>query len=136
GEVTVWIIITVTGDIAWGGNWFFLVNDHPFAVSPEKIPELTEYAWAIREGLDRAGIRGEHDGIIDHIELFAEDDRADSRSFVLCPGKAWDRSPCGTGTSAKLACLAEDGKLKSGESWRQASIIGSEFTAHFVPHGD
>ena len=91
---------TVTGDIAWGGNWFFLVNDHPFAVSPEKIPELTEYAWAIREGLDRAGIRGEHDGIIDHIEL------------------------------------AEDGKLKSGESWRQASIIGSEFTAHFVPHGD
>lgn len=127
---------TVTGDIAWGGNWFFLVNDHPFAVSPEKIPELTEYAWAIREGLDRAGIRGEHDGIIDHIELFAEDDRADSRSFVLCPGKAWDRSPCGTGTSAKLACLAEDGKLKSGESWRQASIIGSEFTAHFVPHGD
>jgi hypothetical protein len=78
---------TVTGDIAWGGNWFFLVNDHPFAVIPDQIPQLTEYAWAIREGLERAGIRGEHDGIIDHIELFAEDNRADSRSFVLCPGK-------------------------------------------------
>lgn len=127
---------TVTGDIAWGGNWFFLVNDHPFAVTPDKIPQLTEYAWAIREGLERADIRGEHDGIIDHIELFAEDDRADSRSFVLCPGKAWDRSPCGTGTSAKLACLAEDGKLRPGETWRQASIIGSEFTAHFVQHGN
>lgn len=126
---------TVTGDIAWGGNWFFLVNDHPFAVIPDQIPQLTEYAWAIREGLERAGIRGEHDGIIGHIELFAEDDRANSRSFVLCPGKAWDRSPCGTGTSAKLACLAGDGKLRPGESWRQASIIGSEFTAHFVPHG-
>ena len=126
---------TVTGDIAWGGNWFFLVNDHPFAVTPDKIPQLTEYAWAIREGLERAGIRGENDGIIDHIELFVDDDRADSRSFVLCPGKAWDRSPCGTGTSAKLACLAEDGKLRPGETWRQASIIGSEFTAHFVPQG-
>ncbi|MEL4867468.1 4-hydroxyproline epimerase [Pantoea agglomerans] len=126
---------TVTGDIAWGGNWFFLVNDHPFAVTPDKIPQLTEYAWAIREGLERAGIRVEHDGIIDHIELFADDDHADSRSFVLCPGKAWDRSPCGTGTSAKLACLAEDGKLRPGETWRQASIIGSEFTAHFVPQG-
>lgn len=126
---------TVTGDIAWGGNWFFLVNDHPFAVKPDKIPQLTEYAWAIREGLERAGIRGEDDGIIDHIELFADDDHADSRSFVLCPGKAWDRSPCGTGTSAKLACLAEDGKLRPGETWRQASIIGSEFTAHFVPQG-
>ncbi|MGE6295578.1 4-hydroxyproline epimerase [Aeromonas media] len=126
---------TVTGDIAWGGNWFFLVNDHPFAVIPDKIPQLTEYAWAIREGLERAGIRGEYDGIIDHIELFSDDDCADSRSFVLCPGKAWDRSPCGTGTSAKLACLAEDGKLRPGENWRQASIIGSEFTAHFVPQG-
>ena len=127
---------TVTGDIAWGGNWFFLVNDHPFTITPDQIAELTDYAWAIREGLERAGIRGEHGGIIDHIELFAEDDHADSRSFVLCPGKAWDRSPCGTGTSAKLACLAEDGKLKPGETWRQASIIDSEFTAHFVPQGD
>lgn len=126
---------TVTGDIAWGGNWFFLVNDHPFDITPEQIPALTDFAWAIREGLEAAGIRGENDGVIDHIELFASDDRADSRSFVLCPGKAWDRSPCGTGTSAKLACLADDGKLNPGEIWRQASIIGSQFTASFIRKG-
>lgn len=126
----------VTGDIAWGGNWFFLVNDHPFALTPAQIPALTDYAWAIREGLEAAGIRGEHGGIIDHIELFADDDSADSRSFVLCPGKAWDRSPCGTGTSAKLACLAGDDKLQPGEIWRQASIIGSQFTASYARDGE
>ncbi|NDO81195.1 hydroxyproline-2-epimerase [Citrobacter sp. NCU1] len=125
----------VSGDIAWGGNWFFLVNDHPFDITPAQIPALTDYAWAIREGLDAAGICGENGGVIDHIELFASDDRADSRSFVLCPGKAWDRSPCGTGTSAKLACLADDGKLQPGEIWRQASIIGSQFTAHYARAG-
>lgn len=126
----------VTGDIAWGGNWFFLVNDHPFAILPDEIPQLTDFAWAIRQGLEAAGIGGENNGVIDHIELFAPDARADSRSFVLCPGKAWDRSPCGTGTSAKLACLAADGKLQPGEFWRQASIIGSQFTASFRHEGD
>ncbi|ROR94305.1 4-hydroxyproline epimerase [Raoultella terrigena] len=123
---------TVTGDIAWGGNWFFLINDHPFSIEPAQIPQLTEYAWAVREGLAAAGIRGDNGGEIDHVELFADDESADSRSFVLCPGKAWDRSPCGTGTSAKLACLAEDGKLRPGEIWQQASIIGSRFTASYA----
>ncbi|HAT1618057.1 TPA: 4-hydroxyproline epimerase [Raoultella ornithinolytica] len=123
---------TVTGDIAWGGNWFFLINDHPFTLEPAQIPQLTEYAWAVRAGLEAAGIRGDDGGEIDHIELFADAADADSRSFVLCPGKAWDRSPCGTGTSAKLACLAEDGKLQPGELWRQASIIGSQFTASYT----
>lgn len=123
---------TVTGDIAWGGNWFFLINDHPFSIEPAQIPQLTEYAWAVREGLAAAGIRGDNGGEIDHVELFADDETADSRSFVLCPGKAWDRSPCGTGTSAKLACMAEDGKLRPGEIWQQASIIGSRFTASYA----
>lgn len=123
---------TVTGDVAWGGNWFFLINDHPFSIEPAQIPQLTEYAWAVREGLAAAGIRGDNGGEIDHVELFADDETADSRSFVLCPGKAWDRSPCGTGTSAKLACLAEDGKLRPGEIWQQASIIGSRFTASYA----
>ncbi|MCI1035005.1 4-hydroxyproline epimerase [Raoultella terrigena] len=123
---------TVTGDIAWGGNWFFLISDHPFSIEPAQIPQLTEYAWAVREGLAAAGIRGDNGGEIDHVELFADDETADSRSFVLCPGKAWDRSPCGTGTSAKLACLAEDGKLRPGEIWQQASIIGSRFTASYA----
>ena len=121
----------VSGDIAWGGNWFFLVNDHPFAIATDEIPQLTAYAVAIRDGLKQAGICGENHGEIDHIELFAHDEIADSRSFVLCPGNAWDRSPCGTGTSAKLACLAEDGKLRPGEEWQQASIIGSRFSARY-----
>ena len=56
---------------------------------------------------------------------------ANSRNFVLCPGGAYDRSPCGTGTSAKLACLHADGKLKPGEVWIQESLIGSRFRATF-----
>ncbi|MGE2215816.1 4-hydroxyproline epimerase [Klebsiella pneumoniae] len=122
----------VIGDIAWGGNWFFLINDHP--VRHNARTDST--AHRLRLGGTRgAGSRGDprrrRGGVIDHIELFADDDTADSRSFVLCPGKAWDRSPCGTGTSAKLACLAQDGKLQPGEIWRQASIIGSQFTASY-----
>ena len=125
---------SVVGDIAWGGNWFFLINDHPFAITPDEIPHLTEYAEAVRKGLENAAICGEKSGVIDHIELFSDDKVANSRSFVLCPGNAWDRSPCGTGTSAKLACLAEDGKLLPGEEWLQASIIGSRFSAHYQRH--
>ena len=81
-------------------------------------------------------MRGSDGGLIDHIELFADDDQADSRNFVLCPGGAYDRSPCGTGTSAKLACLAADGKLQPGQVWRQASIIGSQFEASYAMEGD
>ena len=96
---------------------------------------MTEYAWAIREGLDRAGIRGEHDGIIDHIELFAEDDRADSRSFVLCPGKAGIDRPAAPAPAPNWPVWQRT-ENSNPENRRQASIIGSEFTAHFVPHGD
>ncbi|MBD1554881.1 4-hydroxyproline epimerase [Pseudomonas typographi] len=122
----------VTGDIAWGGNWFFLVNDHGQRIAADNVEALTAFAWAVRQGLEAAGIRGAEGGVIDHIELFASDEQADSRNFVLCPGKAYDRSPCGTGTSAKLACLAADGKLAAGEPWRQASVIGSQFTASYA----
>ncbi|WP_213989386.1 4-hydroxyproline epimerase [Sodalis sp. dw_96] len=121
----------VCGDIAWGGNWFFLISGHGLAVNADNIEALTAYGWAVRQALEQQKITGDDGGIIDHIELFANDDHADSRSFVLCPGKAYDRSPCGTGTSAKLACLAADGKLQPGEPWRQASVIGSEFTASY-----
>ncbi|MFL9813655.1 4-hydroxyproline epimerase [Stutzerimonas sp. VN223-3] len=127
---------TVTGDIAWGGNWFFLVAEHGQRIAADNIEALTAYTWAVRQALDVEGIRGEDGGDVDHIELFAEDPQADSRNFVLCPGKAYDRSPCGTGTSAKLACLAADGKLQPGEIWRQASVIGSEFLASYEPDGD
>lgn len=90
----------------------------------------------MREALEAAGVTGAEGEVIDHIELFADDPQADSRNFVLCPGKAYDRSPCGTGTSAKLACLAADGKLAPGQTWRQASVIGSQFSAHYEQAGE
>jgi len=124
----------VTGDIAWGGNWFFLVNDHGQALTLNNIESLTDFAWRIRQALECADIRGRDGGEIDHIELFSPSGApgVDSRNFVLCPGRAYDRSPCGTGTSAKLACLATDGKLAPGAVWRQESILGSVFEGSVV----
>jgi 4-hydroxyproline epimerase len=125
---------TVTGDIAWGGNWFFLVSDHGETLSLDNTDRLTEVSWKIRHALETHQITGEDGGEIDHIELFGPPQTAEgnSRSFVLCPGGAYDRSPCGTGTSAKVACLAADGKLLPGEIWRQESIIGSIFEASYT----
>lgn len=122
----------VTGDVAWGGNWFFLTEGLDAELSLAHVPDLTRRAEAIRTALIAAGIRGADGGEINHIELFGRPlGRADSRSFVLCPGGQYDRSPCGTGTSAKLACLAADGKLREGEKWIQESIIGSTFTGTY-----
>lgn len=119
----------VTGDIAWGGNWFFLVEDCPIQLSFDNVDALTGYAWAIRKALESCGITGAGGHEIDHIEISAPPFTPgnDSRNFVLCPGKAYDRSPCGTGTSARLACLAEDGKLAEGQTWRQEGILGTVF---------
>jgi 4-hydroxyproline epimerase len=119
----------ITGDVAWGGNWFFLVGEHGQELEPANVEPLTAFTWRIRQALVRHGITGARGGEIDHIELFGppRDPTAHSRNFVLCPGKAYDRSPCGTGTSAKLACLFADGKLRPGQVWRQESIIGSLF---------
>lgn len=118
-----------TGDVAWGGNWFFLVRDHAEHLDLRDVERLTEVTWAIRQALERGGITGENGAEIDHVELFGPPTvaDADSRNFVLCPGKAYDRSPCGTGTSAKLACLVADGKLAPGDVWRQESIVGTVF---------
>ncbi len=124
------------GDVAWGGNWFFLVNEHRESIEFSNVDRLTECAWAIRTALTRDGITGDNGAEIDHIELFAPSPAADSRNFVLCPGKAYDRSPCGTGTSAKVACLAADGKLAEGQTWRQESIVGSVFEASYVRQGE
>lgn len=120
---------TFTGDIAWGGNWFFLVNEHRETLDLRNVDRLTEVTWAIRQALERNGITGENGQEIDHVELYAPAHvaNANSRNFVLCPGKAYDRSPCGTGTSAKLACLFADGKLAEGQTWRQESIVGTVF---------
>src|SRR5215470_16135119 len=119
----------VRGDVAWGGNWFFLVHEHPFELTLSNIDELTKFTWAIRLALRENSIGGDEGQEIDHIELYALSQKPgiDSKNFVLCPGKAYDRSPCGTGTSAKLACLYADGKLGEGQTWKQESIVGSVF---------
>jgi len=120
---------TVTGDVAWGGNWFFLVKNHDMRVTLDNLEALTDFTWRIRESLAREGITGKGGQEIDHVEVFGPSELhgVDSKNFVLCPGKAYDRSPCGTGTSAKLACLFADGKLAEGQVWRQESIVGSVF---------
>ena len=126
----------VKGDIAWGGNWFFLVSDHGKRLEMDNLDALTDYTWAMLKALEDQGIRGAEGALIDHVELFADDAQADSRNFVMCPGKAYDRSPCGTGTSAKLACLGADGKLAPGENWVQASITGSQFDCRYEWEGE
>jgi 4-hydroxyproline epimerase len=118
---------TIHGDVAWGGNWFFLCHDHGLEVSLKNLEHLTDFAWRVRETYTKMGIIAPDEHEIDHVELFAPTPEADSQSFVLCPGKAYDRSPCGTGTSAKLACLTADSKLAEGQVWRQQSVIGSIF---------
>src|SRR5262249_62274193 len=112
----------VSGDVAWGGNWFFLVGEHREALDGRNVERLTDVTWRIRQAVNAQL----PDVPVDHIELFGPpiDPRNHARNFVLCPGKAYDRSPCGTGTSAKLACLVTDGKLKPGEGWRRGGING------------
>jgi 4-hydroxyproline epimerase len=118
----------VTGDIAWGGNWFYLVHDHGLALELAQVAALTAYAARVRRAVNDAGFPE-----VDHVELSGPPRRGDahSRNFVLCPGGAYDRSPCGTGTCARVACLAEEGKLREGETWIQESITGSAFSASY-----
>jgi 4-hydroxyproline epimerase len=128
----------VVGDIAWGGNWFFLVKQHAETIAYANVARLTEVTGLIRQALIEQEVTGENQLEIDHIELYGPPSRedADSKSFVLCPGGAYDRSPCGTGTSAKVACLAADGTLSPGQVWRQESIVGSLFEATVEMSGD
>ncbi|HMI86304.1 MAG TPA: proline racemase family protein [Polyangiaceae bacterium] len=124
----------MTGDVAWGGNWFFLASDHAQELSQGNVTTLTDVSRRIREALRTSGVRGEGGADIDHIELLGPPSisGAHSKNFVLCPGAAFDRSPCGTGTSAKLACLYVDGALAPGDVWQQESITGTLFEGRFV----
>ncbi len=131
---------TVHGDIAWGGNWFFICQDHGLNVNLGGLSELQRLTSDIRLALESNGLHGEDGGEIDHVELIGPPSsivRADARNYVMCPGAAYDRSPCGTGTSAKVACLAADGKLAPGQIHRQESIVGSLFEASYknADHG-
>ncbi len=120
----------VVGDVAWAGNWFFITHDTPVAVSPSNVRELTRVTQQIQDAINAAGITGADGEAIDHIEISADPSRADAdcRNFVLCSGGEYDRSPCGTGTSAKMTILHARGELPFGEPWRQESITGSLFT--------
>jgi 4-hydroxyproline epimerase len=118
-----------TGDVAWGGNWFFLVGRSPFDLRPSLVPELTRYCSAVRTALARQGITGADGAPIDHVELTGppEHPENDARNFVLCPDGEYDRSPCGTGTSAQMACRVADGTLPIGRPWRQEGTLGGVF---------
>jgi 4-hydroxyproline epimerase len=126
----------VRGDVAWGGNWFFLVQDHGLTLALSNAKVLSEFTLGVRRALAEAGVSGSEGEEIDHVELFAPSPvpGLDSRNFVMCPGGAYDRSPCGTGTSAKLACLHADGKLRPGDVWRQEGIVGTVFDGSFQVH--
>ena len=119
---------SVVGDVAWGGNWFFLVSEHDQIIDLKHVDALTDFTCRVR-----AAINAQGHPKVDHVELFAPSAQpgVHSRNFVLCPGKAYDRSPCGTGTSAKLACLAADGRLMEGDAWVQESLIGSTFVGRY-----
>ncbi|WP_417581562.1 proline racemase family protein [Nitrincola sp.] len=125
----------ISGDIAWGGNWFFLVKESPLPLEFDRIDDLTRVALRIKNALKQQGITGKDGAEIDHVELFgpAQAANANSRNFVLCPGGAYDRSPCGTGCSAKLACLAADALLAPETVWIQESIISSTYTLSYIP---
>jgi len=124
----------IVGDVAWGGNWFFLVEAHGQEIERHNVERLVEFTWQIRQALHQQGITGRDGEEIDHVELFAPSRKpgVHSKNFVLCPGKAYDRSPCGTGTCAKMACLYADGRLREGETWLQESIVGSVFAGSVV----
>jgi 4-hydroxyproline epimerase len=128
----------VSGDIAWGGNWFFLIEKHGMALTLSNVEPLTDFCRAVKAALAAHGMSGDGGAEIDHIELYGPPSgaHADSRNFVLCPGNAYDRSPCGTGTSAKLACMMADGKLQPGEVWRQEGILGTVFEGSAVWAGE
>jgi 4-hydroxyproline epimerase len=128
----------LAGDIAWAGNWFFLIGDHPFELTMSRRTELVAATRAIRTALADASITGKDGALIDHIELFGKPENPEnsSRNFVLCPGASFDRSPCGTGTSAKMACLYADGKLAAGQVWRQEGFLGTHFVGTIQARGE
>ena len=120
----------VTGDVAWGGNWFFITHADAVPVDMAHLGELGRFTQAIQDVIIAKGITGADGGAIDHIEISAPPARADADclNYVQCSGGAYDRSPCGTGTSAKMAALHARDELALGQEWRQEGIAGGMFT--------
>jgi proline racemase len=128
----------VVGDVAWGGNWFFITHADLVPVEMARVNDLTRFTQAIQDAIRAQGITGADGGDIDHIEISAPPLRADAdgRNYVLCSGGEYDRSPCGTGTSAKMATLHARGALAFGERWRQEGIAGGLFTGWLTAGAD
>ena len=128
----------IRGDVAWGGNWFFLIEDAGPEIALANVDALTDFAIRVRRALVKNGVTGANGAEVDHVEISSASPtpNCDQRNFVLCPGGAYDRSPCGTGTSAKLACLFADSRLRAGEIWRQESVTGSVFEGSIESEGD
>ncbi len=124
----------VRGDVAWGGNWFFITELPGEPLEAARLPRLLAVSQAVRQALVDGGVSGAEGAEIDHVELVGPAPDADARVFVLCPGGEYDRSPCGTGTSAKLAVLQARGRLRPGQVWRQESVTGGRFEAWLGEH--
>jgi 4-hydroxyproline epimerase len=125
----------ITGDVVWSGNWFFVV-DHGQPLHQAPTEAMLNLGWEIRWALETRGVRGDDGSVINYVGLFSSSPTADSRNFLVCPGKVYDRSPCGTGTCARVACLAADGELREGAVWRQEGILGTHFDAWYRRDGD
>ncbi|MGE4602154.1 MAG: proline racemase family protein [Planctomycetota bacterium] len=138
-SVTIQEGIELIGDVAWGGNWFFITESPGVPIEPSRIDQLIDLCCEIRTALKADGVTGTSGAAIDHIEVhqsLPEEQGVGVRSFVLCPGKEWDRSPCGTGTSATLACLHARGQLQEGAPWIQMGVLGTRFSGTFVADGN
>ncbi|MBT8317462.1 MAG: 4-hydroxyproline epimerase [Lutibacter sp.] len=132
----------ITFDVAYGGNYYAIVDPqenfsgvHNFTAS-----KLIQYSQTIRtrinEKYTNLFIHPEDETIRDvsHIMWTGNpiDSKSSGRNAVFYGDKAIDRSPCGTGTSARMAQLYEKGKLKKGEEFIHESFIGSKFIGEIV----
>lgn len=126
---------SVIGDVAYGGNWFFIVEPSPLPLNTQNIRQLTDLGIAIREATNAQNVGGEQGQLIDHVVFQDQSPKpgVHSRNFVLCPDDNYDRSPCGTGSSARLACLAAQNRLLPGEEITQESVIGSPYRLSYQP---
>lgn len=128
----------ITFDVAYGGNFYAIVDPqknfsgiHNFTAN-----KIIQYSQVIRDDINKKYpnlfVHPENDTIRDVTHVLWTGDPIDptssGRNAVFYGEKAIDRSPCGTGTSARLAQLYAKGKLQVGEEYIHESFIGSKFT--------
>jgi len=125
----------LTFDVAYGGNFYAIIDpqENFSGLQDYKADQLISWSRELRRRINK-----EHDfvhpederiGGVSHIMWTGDtiDEKATARNAVFYGDKAIDRSPCGTGTSARMAQWAAKGKLKQGNEFIHESIIGSRF---------